>query len=187
MEQAAQRSVGAVVTVVDMEHVAMDYQEQALVPAPVDIPVQLVRLRLGQETLISTMMGFQMQLKGRAQNFSLRARACNGKDYSANTRSANAFARQLTNTLNRAVGGKVYTCPAGVCTSYSTVSAKSQMRALAERLFRVSKRSKLNAEKACNHSRDENAKPDRRKRTIDYYEDLLAAIKSLPDSVTRCP
>lgn len=126
-------------------------------------------------------------LKARASSFAARAKQCNGTNLAGAVASANNAAKQLSDLLASTAGGQLYSCRTNVCTTSSTASSKRLLRALANKLFRAAKGAKTVSAVACKVPAPEDGKRDSRKRSEDYYADLLKAINALPNRVTRCP
>ena len=75
-------------------------------------------------------------------------------------------------------------CPDSICTTVSSTLVLRKLRNHATRLYRYQLSLKLSAIADC-HTPDENYDPNA-KVTIDYYNDLLEAIRRLPNATTRC-
>lgn len=128
-----------------------------------------------------------LTLKARAASFADRAAACDGTNLSADVKAAEKAARDISSLMSSTFGGKVYTCPANVCRTTTTLSARRRLVDVAATLFRVAKRTKVQAGIACKHPPPEKDEPRRRKVTDDYFRELVDAIMLMPRQVTRCP
>lgn len=128
-----------------------------------------------------------LTLKARAASFADRATACDGTNLSADVKAAEKAARDISSLMSSTFGGKVYTCPANVCRTTTTLSARRRLVDVAATLFRVAKRTKVQAGIACKHPPPEKDEPRRRKVTDDYFRELVDAIMLMPRQVTRCP
>lgn len=126
-------------------------------------------------------------LRARAASFADRAFACDGTDLTDEVRVAERAARRIATLMNSVFGGKVYVCPADVCTIQRTASARRRIVKFAGELFLAAKKSKLRALVACKHPPPAKDEPRRRKITDDYFRDLIDAIMAMPRQVTRCP
>ncbi len=122
----------------------------------------------------------------RTQKFSTRAREC-GLSAQLTTKAVRS-AQNIYNSLKQNVV-KTYTgaqlkCANSLCAQASTTQTNKRLSTLTNRLYRVQKQTKLNAIRECGVQ--EQHKPDTRKRTEGYRDDVISAINQLPKAVTRC-
>jgi hypothetical protein len=123
----------------------------------------------------------------RAESFARRAHACDGTNLNSTVRRAQITARRIAEAVEAAIGGKTYSCPPNYCTTKPLIQSKRALAGLAFDLFRDAKDIKLASGLACNVKPPPQGHHDDRKRSEDYYNDLLRAINGLPANVTRCP
>jgi hypothetical protein len=77
-----------------------------------------------------------------------------------------------------------YQCSDNTCEYQSASKTKKKLKRIASKLYSCAKNAKLISIGYCRPV--DNNKPDHRKNTDDYYDDLLDSIKKLPKQYPIC-
>ena len=91
--------------------------------------------------------------------------------------------KSVVKLLDTQVTDSTIICDNFICETVSNKKVVKKLKRIAKRLYIISKRVKVKAIIQCNSKHDED---DNRKITIDYYRDLLKAIKKLPPERMVC-
>jgi hypothetical protein len=125
-------------------------------------------------------------LLGRAKDFASRIPRCGRARPNKIVTQSNAFSKSIANLMSTAYQGNLYTCSTNICQAMDRSKTKAQMLTLASKLGATAKNIKLRAMAACPKKPEEEHARDNRKRSDDYTNDLLKAIKALPSTVHDC-
>jgi hypothetical protein len=97
-----------------------------------------------------------------------------------------SLSKSIATMMNTSYKGTLYSCTLPICPVTNLSSVKSTMLSAASKLGATAKNVKLRAMAACpKHPKDPNAR-DNRKRSDDYTDDLLKALRALPGTVHDC-
>lgn len=119
--------------------------------------------------------------------FAQRAQACGAGPQTVPLAEMRNLSATLQTLVSSGYGGAVYRCPPGVCTVRSLRQDRARIEGLARKLGAAAKNMKIRAMVACKVPPHQTKPGERRKTSDDYTNDLLKAVRGLPQALTRCP
>lgn len=125
-------------------------------------------------------------LYGRAKKFAARVSKCGGARPARLMSQSLTLSKSIATLMNGSYTGNLYSCSTPICSATDLSSTKTTMLTAASRLGTNAKNAKLRAMATCpKHAEDPN-KRGKRKRSDDYTNDLLNAIRALPGTAYDC-
>lgn len=125
-------------------------------------------------------------LHERSKSFASRVSKCGGARPARMVSQSLSYSKSIASLLGRSYDGNLYSCSTPICPATNLSGTKTKMLSTATKLGKTAKNVKLRAMATCPKQPEESEKRGNRKRSDDYTNDLLAAIRALPSTVYDC-
>jgi hypothetical protein len=122
----------------------------------------------------------------RANRFASGVVRCGGSRPAHMVARSLSYARSIASSMRKGYGGNAYKCSKAICPLVTRTKTKAKMSDTATKFGNMAKYIKLRAMAACPKREEEPNRRDKRKRSDDYTQDLLGAIKALPSRYYDC-